>query len=104
MSTKRHMSCSEACGIAVLAVITNLALFSDVAVHFIVHSKSEQKATFSLVKQLVKINLEVLNVTKTVSCCFQKLAQDRKLKNLFLYITFLYCHNFPDKTLMLQHL
>lgn len=46
------MISSEACGIAILAVVTNLALFSDVTVHFIGHSKSEQKATFSLVKQL----------------------------------------------------
>lgn len=68
------MSCSEACGIALLAAVTNLALFSDVAVHFIAHSKSEQKATLSLVKQLVKINLEVLKVKESVSCCTQKLA------------------------------
>lgn len=70
------MSCSEACGIAVLAAITNFALFSDVAVHFIVHSKSEQKATLSLVKQLVKINSKVLKVKESVLCCTQKLAQE----------------------------
>lgn len=76
------MSCSEACGIAALTAVTNLTLFSDFAVHFIAHSKPEQKTTLPLEKQLAKINLEVLQVS--VSSCTQNLAQEaEKSKNSF---------------------
>lgn len=59
-ANKKDMSCSEACGIAALAAVMNLTSFSDVAVHFIAHSKSAQKTALSRTKTLAKINLEVL--------------------------------------------
>lgn len=84
------MSCNEACGIAALIAVTNLTLFSDFAVHFIAHSKPEQKTTLPLEKQIAKINLEVLKVS--VSSCTQNLAQEaEKSKNSFSGWLFFLC-------------
>lgn len=54
------MSCIEAWGIAALAAIMNLILFSDVAVHLIAPVKSAQKTAIVTGKTAAKINLEVL--------------------------------------------
>lgn len=54
------MSCSEARGIAALAAVMNLTLFSDVAVPLIAYIKSAQKTAIVTGKTAAKINLEVL--------------------------------------------